>query len=108
MGGGPKGCTRVGKRGIKPLHMPIPLINHTTRVGIAPRLKLRLRDATGEVDVLLFGEEAILFFFGTRSVVEAPASPGQSQPAADRIVGRALTPALDGLLGATHQYVGVA
>ena len=73
---------------------------------MAPRLKLRLRDATGEVDVLLFGEEALLFFFGTRSIVEAPVSPGQSQPAADRIVGRDLTPALDGLLGTTHQYVG--
>lgn len=79
----------------------ILLCRHSNCTGLAPRLKIRLRDATGELDAFLFGEEALLFFFGSRNVVEAPASPGQ--PPGPSLLGKDLTPALGELAGTVQQ-----
>ncbi|KAL6766849.1 hypothetical protein ACKKBG_A37620 [Auxenochlorella protothecoides x Auxenochlorella symbiontica] len=66
--------------------------------GLAPALRLLLRDGTGTLEATLAGSDALLFLFGSPRLCEAPASPGQ--PAAPSQLGSDLTPLLDRLTGA--------
>ncbi|KFM25446.1 Protection of telomeres protein 1 [Auxenochlorella protothecoides] len=70
----------------------------TEEEGLAPALRLLLRDGTGTLEATLAGSDALLFLFGSPRLCEAPASPGQ--PAAPSQLGSDLTPLLDRLTGA--------